>query len=209
MTPKWTDCTRPGPHGEEPRLQPHDLRQRRVQAELVLDLRAHGPPPLWRVRAQPHDSLPAPVSYQHPCEDSCRRESEAARTAADLWRGLSCSLQMVEHLWLPECANGRQPQHGAERLPAAVLPPPALWLPAAAAGASRPGGAAGPGRVDPVAVGVGARPPSEASSGLEVEPALLSSEKDAKLAQKLGQVQPFVAVSPLECMCQLVYSGPV
>ena len=30
------------------------------------------------------------------------------------------------------------------------------------------------------------------------------SEKDAKLAQELGQLQPFLAVFPQECMDQLV-----
>ena len=35
-----------------------------------------------------------------------------------------------------------------------------------------------------------------------------SSEKDTKLAQKLGQLQPFVPVFPQECMGQLVYAGP-
>jgi hypothetical protein len=34
------------------------------------------------------------------------------------------------------------------------------------------------------------------------------SEKDAKLAQKLGQLQPFIAVLPLECMGQLASFGP-
>jgi hypothetical protein len=34
------------------------------------------------------------------------------------------------------------------------------------------------------------------------------SEKDAKLAQKLGQLQPFIAVSPPECMGQLPSFGP-
>jgi hypothetical protein len=34
------------------------------------------------------------------------------------------------------------------------------------------------------------------------------SEKDAKLTQKLGQLQPFVAVFPQECMGQLAYFGP-
>jgi CRP-like cAMP-binding protein len=33
-----------------------------------------------------------------------------------------------------------------------------------------------------------------------------SSEKDVKLAQKLGQLQPFIAVFPRQCMGQLVYS---
>jgi hypothetical protein len=35
-----------------------------------------------------------------------------------------------------------------------------------------------------------------------------SSEKDAKLAQKLGQPQHFIAVSPQECVGQLAYSAP-
>jgi hypothetical protein len=35
-----------------------------------------------------------------------------------------------------------------------------------------------------------------------------SSEKDAKLAQKLGQLQPFVAVFPQGCMGQLASFGP-
>ena len=35
-----------------------------------------------------------------------------------------------------------------------------------------------------------------------------SSEKDAKLAQKLGQLQPFIAVFPPECMGQLGSFGP-
>jgi hypothetical protein len=34
------------------------------------------------------------------------------------------------------------------------------------------------------------------------------SEKDAKLAQKLGQLQPFLAVLPQECMGQLAHFGP-
>jgi hypothetical protein len=33
-------------------------------------------------------------------------------------------------------------------------------------------------------------------------------EKDAKLAQKLDQLQPFTAVFPQECMGQLAYFGP-
>ena len=33
------------------------------------------------------------------------------------------------------------------------------------------------------------------------------SEKDAKLAQKLGQLQPFIAVFPQQCMGQLASSG--
>jgi hypothetical protein len=35
-----------------------------------------------------------------------------------------------------------------------------------------------------------------------------TSEKDAKLAQKLGQLQPFIAVFPHECMGQLASFGP-
>jgi hypothetical protein len=35
------------------------------------------------------------------------------------------------------------------------------------------------------------------------------SEKGTKLAQKLGQLQPFIAVSPQECMGQLAYFGPI
>ena len=38
--------------------------------------------------------------------------------------------------------------------------------------------------------------------------ARLLSEKDAKLAQKLGQLQPFLAVFPQESMGQLAYFGP-
>jgi hypothetical protein len=34
------------------------------------------------------------------------------------------------------------------------------------------------------------------------------SEKDAKLAQKLGQLQPFTALFPPECMGQVASSGP-
>jgi hypothetical protein len=34
------------------------------------------------------------------------------------------------------------------------------------------------------------------------------SEKDAKLAQKLGQLQPYLSVFPQECMGQLVFFGP-
>jgi hypothetical protein len=33
-------------------------------------------------------------------------------------------------------------------------------------------------------------------------------KKDAKLAQKLGQLQPFLAVFLLECIGQPVYFGP-
>jgi hypothetical protein len=36
----------------------------------------------------------------------------------------------------------------------------------------------------------------------------LISEQDAKLAQKLGQLQPFLAVFPQECMGQLASFGP-
>ena len=34
------------------------------------------------------------------------------------------------------------------------------------------------------------------------------SEKDVTLAQKLGQLQPFLAVFAPECMGQLLYFGP-
>jgi hypothetical protein len=34
------------------------------------------------------------------------------------------------------------------------------------------------------------------------------SEKDAKLAQKSGQLQPFITVFPPECMGQLASFGP-
>ena len=34
------------------------------------------------------------------------------------------------------------------------------------------------------------------------------SEKDAELAQKLGQLQPFMAAFPQECMGQLASFGP-
>jgi hypothetical protein len=34
------------------------------------------------------------------------------------------------------------------------------------------------------------------------------SEFDAKLAQNLGQLQPFIAVSPQECMGKLGSFGP-
>jgi|FLMP01.3.fsa_nt_emb hypothetical protein len=36
----------------------------------------------------------------------------------------------------------------------------------------------------------------------------ISGQKDAKLAQKLGHLQPFLAVFPQECMGQLASSGP-
>ena len=35
-----------------------------------------------------------------------------------------------------------------------------------------------------------------------------ASEKDAKLAQQLGQLQPFLAVLPQECVGQLASFGP-
>ena len=38
---------------------------------------------------------------------------------------------------------------------------------------------------------------------------LVTSEKDAKLAQKLDQLQPFMAVFLLECMGQLASFGPI
>ena len=36
----------------------------------------------------------------------------------------------------------------------------------------------------------------------------VASEKDAKLVQKLGQLQPFIAVFPLECMGRIASFGP-
>ena len=36
----------------------------------------------------------------------------------------------------------------------------------------------------------------------------VASERDAELAQKLGQLQPFIAVFPQECMGQLASFGP-
>ena len=38
--------------------------------------------------------------------------------------------------------------------------------------------------------------------------AMQAGEKDAKLAQKLGQLQPLMAISPQECMGQLPSFGP-
>ena len=35
-----------------------------------------------------------------------------------------------------------------------------------------------------------------------------ASENDAKLVRQLGQLQPFIAVFPQECMGQFVSSGP-
>jgi hypothetical protein len=48
--------------------------------------------------------------------------------------------------------------------------------------------------------------PSVGPSGTAAD----TSEKDTKLAQKLGQLQPFllVAVFPQECMGQLAHFGP-
>ena len=37
---------------------------------------------------------------------------------------------------------------------------------------------------------------------------LVASEKDAKLAHKLGQLQHFMAAFPQKCMGQLAYFGP-
>jgi hypothetical protein len=37
---------------------------------------------------------------------------------------------------------------------------------------------------------------------------LCSSEKTPKLAQKLRQLQPFMAVLPQECLGRLAYFGP-
>jgi MFS family permease len=49
---------------------------------------------------------------------------------------------------------------------------------------------------------------SAAQRFLQMLWAAVSSEKDAKLAQKLGQLQLFIAVFPQECMGQLVSFGP-
>ena len=67
---------------------------------------------------------------------------------------------------------------------------------AAAGGARRGGGADGA-----VGVGAGGALPGAAAAAGE-------GEKDAKLAQKLGQLQPFTAVFPQECMGQLASFGP-
>ena len=37
----------------------------------------------------------------------------------------------------------------------------------------------------------------------------VASEKDAELAQKSGQPQPFQAMFPQECMDRLAYFGPI
>jgi hypothetical protein len=51
------------------------------------------------------------------------------------------------------------------------------------------------------------------ASSREMVPTMIScsermSEKDTKLTQKLGQLQPFMAVFPPECVGQLASSGP-
>ena len=51
--------------------------------------------------------------------------------------------------------------------------------------------------------GVGETAPHLARGAREAEPKPRQSEKDAKLAQKLGRLQPFLAVFPQECMGQL------
>jgi hypothetical protein len=38
--------------------------------------------------------------------------------------------------------------------------------------------------------------------------AILTAPEVSKLAQKLGQLQPFTAVFPQECVGQLAYFGP-
>jgi hypothetical protein len=55
--------------------------------------------------------------------------------------------------------------------------------------------------------------PDRESAAVVVAPDLVAaagrlSEKDAKLAQKLDQLQPFIAVFPQECMGQLASFGP-
>jgi hypothetical protein len=82
-----------------------------------------------------------------------------------------------------------------------------------AAPAHRPGRAVG--WVDDVVVG-GAAPANEprhpGGSVISMPPCIFctdnrSSKKDAKLAQKLGQLQPFIAVFPQECMANLHLLG--
>jgi hypothetical protein len=51
-----------------------------------------------------------------------------------------------------------------------------------------------------------AKASAEAERRAQEEAAQVS--KHAKLAQKLGQLQPFVDVFPPECMDQLAYFGP-
>jgi hypothetical protein len=72
--------------------------------------------------------------------------------------------------------------------------PPRLPLP--------PRGAAAPGGAAHAVRGAAAK---AADHGARRAPA---SEKDAKLAQKLGQLQPFLAALPQECMGQLASFGP-
>jgi hypothetical protein len=49
---------------------------------------------------------------------------------------------------------------------------------------------------------------AEAQTAASEQVVLSTSEKDAKLAQKLGQLQPFIAVFSQECTSQLAASGP-
>jgi hypothetical protein len=49
--------------------------------------------------------------------------------------------------------------------------------------------------------------PKAALAALLERHAPTESEKDAELAQKLGQLQPFLAVFPQECTAQLVSFG--
>ena len=69
----------------------------------------------------------------------------------------------------------------------------------------RAGGEAGLGRADARDL-----PERAAAGGSQAGPRAgqqRSGEKDAELAQKLGQLQHFIAVFPQECMGQLAYFG--
>jgi hypothetical protein len=47
-----------------------------------------------------------------------------------------------------------------------------------------------------------------AQLGRQLQTKISRGEKDAKLAQKLGQLQPFIVVFPKDCMGQLAFFGP-
>ena len=64
-------------------------------------------------------------------------------------------------------------------------------------------------RLFPIRAVRGRLPPRFDRGGREPPPRVdRPSEKDAELAQKLGQLQPFIAVLPRECMGQPAYFGP-
>jgi hypothetical protein len=52
------------------------------------------------------------------------------------------------------------------------------------------------------------RPSSKQRNQIPILAHLTGSEKDAKLAQKLGQLQPFISAFPQECVGQLASFGP-